>query len=447
MKAGADSAHRRARAAFGMVAILVGVVAVPTAGPPVALAELERRVPFDSNGQDDSFAVAMSRPQGPLIGGPEELELQSRSRLAAADIPDTGDPVRGSFGAQVAWPIMPIHAVLMPDGRVLTYGTDRNGVQTAYYDYDVWTPALGTGAAAHNTLVNGTQTDIFCSSQIVLLNGDVEMYGGDNLPAETNTQNRDVNQYLPASDTLVRTGSMHRLRWYSTAINLPNGEVYIQGGSGGADFPEVRDNNGQFRLLTGASTSSLSSGYPRNFVAPDGLVFSLANTAMSRINPAGTGTITSLGTFPTDNTGGSSTAVMFAPGRILQVGGGPSSAASRRRQHHQHQRRHAAGHRAAAGAVRTALGQRHRDGGRSRAGVRRQRRQQRRHRCGVHDGDLQPGGYGHVVHGPDRDAHAPVPLDVTAAAGCQRDHDGRRDAGSRDEPQRRDLLPALPVQR
>ena len=205
-----------------MVAILVGVVAVPTAGAPVALAELERRVPFDSNGQDNSFAVAMSRPQGPLIGGAEELELQSRSRVAAADIPDTGDPVRGSFGAQVAWPIMPIHAVLMPDGRVLTYGTDRNGVQTAYYDYDVWTPAFGTGPEAHNTLLpNGTQTDIFCSSQIVLLNGDVEMYGGDNLPAETNTQNRDVNQYLPASDTLVRTGSMHRLRWYSAAINLP----------------------------------------------------------------------------------------------------------------------------------------------------------------------------------------------------------------------------------
>ena len=312
-----------------MVAILVGVVAVPTAGAPVALAELERRVPFDSNGQDNSFAVAMSRPQGPLIGGAEELELQSRSRVAAADIPDTGDPVRGSFGAQVAWPIMPIHAVLMPDGRVLTYGTDRNGVQTAYYDYDVWNPAFGTGPEAHNTLVNGTQTDIFCSSQIVLLNGDVEMYGGDNLPASTNTQNRDVNQYLPASNTLVRTGSMHRLRWYSTAINLPNGEVYIQGGSGGADFPEVRDNNGQFRLLTGASTGSLSSGYPRNFVAPDGLVFSLANSAMRRINPAGTGTITSLPTFPTDNTGGSSTAVMFAPGRILQVGGGPSSAASR----------------------------------------------------------------------------------------------------------------------
>ena len=253
MNAGVDSAHRRARAAFGMIAILVGVVAVPTAGAPVALAELERRVPFDSNGQDNSFAVAMSRPQGPLIGGAEELELQSRSRVAAADIPDTGDPVRGSFGAQVAWPIMPIHAVLMPDGRVLTYGTDGNGVQTAYYDYDVWNPRSGRAPSAPHACQRDPDRHL-----LQLADRAAERrrraVRRRQPPAETNTQNRDVNQFRPA-DTLVRTGSMNRLRWYSTAINLPNGEVYIQGGSGGADLPEVRTTPGQFRLLTGASTS------------------------------------------------------------------------------------------------------------------------------------------------------------------------------------------------
>ena len=79
---------------------------------------------------------------------------------------------------------MPIHAVLLPGraGAVLRHGPD--GSQTAYYDYDVWNPLFGTGADAHDLLPNSTQTDIFCSSQIVLLNGDVEMYGGDNLPAE-----------------------------------------------------------------------------------------------------------------------------------------------------------------------------------------------------------------------------------------------------------------------
>jgi len=264
--------------------------------------------PFDSNGRDDSFRVAQSRPRGPVIEGSTASESPAAALDAAA-----GDPVAGSFGALVGWPIMPIHAVLLPDGRVMSYGTDPNGVQTAFYQYDVWDPQFGTGANAHRLLPNGTATDIFCSSQVLLLNGDVELYGGDNLPADTNTQNRDVNQFRPAQDTLVRTGSMNRLRWYSSATILPNAEVYIQGGSGGADLPERRTSTGQFQLLTGASTSSLSSGYPKNFVGPDGLVFGIANRAMYRVNPAGSGSLTMLGTFPTDNAGGTATSVMVAP--------------------------------------------------------------------------------------------------------------------------------------
>ena len=180
------------------------------------------------------------------------------------------------------------------------------------------------------TLPNGTHTDIFCSSQMVLAERQRRACtGATTSRPSSNTHNSDVNHFRPADDALVRTGSMHRQRWYSTAINLPNGDVYIQGGSGGADLPEVQTSSGEFRLLTGASTNSLSSGYPKNFVGPDGLVFGLANKAMYRVNPAGNGTITSLGTFPTDNAGGTSTAVMFAPGRILQLGGGNANAASR----------------------------------------------------------------------------------------------------------------------
>ncbi len=66
---------------------------------------------------------------------------------------------------------------------------------------------------------------------------------------------------------------MNRARWYSSSIALPNGEIYIQGGSGGTDRPEVRGVNGAFRLLTGANTSGLDFMFPRNFVAPDGRVF------------------------------------------------------------------------------------------------------------------------------------------------------------------------------
>ena len=37
-------------------------------------------------------------------------------------------------------PLIPLHAVLLGDGRVLTYGTDGSGKPTGYFIYDVWNP-------------------------------------------------------------------------------------------------------------------------------------------------------------------------------------------------------------------------------------------------------------------------------------------------------------------
>jgi hypothetical protein len=87
--------------------------------------------------------------------------------------------VTGTFGAAVAWPIIPIHAVLVPDGRVMNYGSNESGQQGAELLYDVWTPSLGTGMDAHLVLPNKTGTDIFCSSQSVTLAGNVLTTGGD----------------------------------------------------------------------------------------------------------------------------------------------------------------------------------------------------------------------------------------------------------------------------
>ena len=65
------------------------------------------------------------------------------------------------------WPMIPIHATLTPDGRVITYGSQSNGKQSGYFFYDVWDPEEGL-AGGHLTLPNTTQTDIFCSAQVVL---------------------------------------------------------------------------------------------------------------------------------------------------------------------------------------------------------------------------------------------------------------------------------------
>ena len=239
------------------------------------------------------------------------------------------DNARGAWTAPFSWPLISAHAVLTPDGRVLTYGTDGNGKQTGFFIYDVWDPSAGSTGAGHLTLPNGTSTDIFCSSQIILpQSGNIFLAGGDNFVNgnTTNTGNNNTNVYNPLTNGLARGNDMNRARWYSTSTTLLNGEIYIQGGTSGGDRPEIRANDGTLRLLSNVNTSGYSATYPRNFLAPDGRVFGFDNSGkMYYINPAGTGLLTTAGQLP-GATNWTASAAMFQPGRIIQMGGASSAA-------------------------------------------------------------------------------------------------------------------------
>jgi len=227
------------------------------------------------------------------------------------------------------WPLVPLHAALTPDGRVLSYGTDGAGTATGYFIYDVWDPSAGL-SNGHITLDNMTQTDLFCSSQIVLPDsGLVFIAGGDTLASSEgqNIPNDNTNLYNYSDDTLTRGPNMNRARWYASTTVLPNGDVYIQGGLGGADRPEVRTADGGFRLLTNVDTSAVNYWYPRNFVAPDGRIFGYATGGrMYYVNPAGTGLYSGAGNFSSTFAGTTSSAAMFRPGQILQFGGNSNGA-------------------------------------------------------------------------------------------------------------------------
>lgn len=301
-----------------------------TTGPGAA----QTRTPPSAMGEYGPFINTYTGPErvmrGDLGSAANRTLIRARQLGAAAAIPEHGDPVRGVFSPAVDWPLVPIHAVLTLDGRVLTYGTDENGAQGASLIYDVWDPILGLGQESHRLLPNRTAVDVFCSAQLTLPDGNIGLFGGDNFVdgRTTNTPNQDVTQFNLGSNELTRAGAMWRPRWYASAITLPNNEILIQGGLGGEDYPEIRDRDGSFRLMTGADTKGLDWFYPRIFVDPRGKVFGLAHDRMYGIDPEGDGAIRSLGRFPGDNIGTTSTAVMFQPGRILQLGGGPAQEAS-----------------------------------------------------------------------------------------------------------------------
>jgi len=265
--------------------------------------------------------VPSCRATGAIIGA--ALALLTGPIVHANDQVGAWDP------KLYTWPLIPVHSVLTPDMRIMTYGTDGIARQTGYFIYDIWDINAGL-EGGHLTLDNVTNTDIFCGSQVVLpQGGQVFLAGGDNWTGTgtTNTGNNNSNVLTLSSNVLARGNNMNRARWYSGSTVLLNGEVYVQGGSSGTDRPEVRQANGTFRLLSTTDTSTLDFMYPRNFIAPDGRVFGYdSGGRMYYVNPSGTGSITTVGQFASQFRGSDASAAMFRPGRILQFGGNSNGA-------------------------------------------------------------------------------------------------------------------------
>ena len=249
----------------------------------------------------------------------------------ASTVPPGGPTaaMQGVFGAAISWPINAIHLALLPDGRILNYGSDEYGQQTGALLYDIWDPTLGTGMDAHLVLPNTTSTDIFCgNTSVQWTTGKVMMTGGDlTVNGVRNYANNKTTIFNPATNTVATGVPMHYPRWYPTIVPLPNGDKLVLGGwvtrENGADpvqpaaTPEVYHAATGWRSLSGVSVTDWY--YPHAFVTPTGNVFHVEPSgAMSSITTSGTGALQRYnGLVPLGNS--YIPTVMVAPGKLLSI--------------------------------------------------------------------------------------------------------------------------------
>ena len=201
---------------------------------------------------------------------------------------------------------MPVHAALLFDGRLLTWSRLESP--------HVWDPAANTFQDVP------LPSWIFCSGQSILPNGQVLVTGGHitddhGLP--------DVNIFDPATSSWIPSPPMARGRWYPTSITLADGSVVVLAGTtqeaSQNTVPEVRNADGSWRELTGASLTL--PYYPWVFAAPNGRPFVAGPGPLSRyLDTTGAGRWI---TGPSSNYGPRNygSAVMYEPGKILVTGG------------------------------------------------------------------------------------------------------------------------------
>lgn len=217
--------------------------------------------------------------------------------------------------------ILPIHAIVLPDGKVFSFGTGSSGMQGGQFLYSLYDPETGVEIV----LPNSTDTDIFCSNMSIdPISGNVIIFGGD-ARGEGGPVNGAINDVV-VFDYAARTirdatqGEMQYDRWYGSSITLPNGEILVLGGRGGfEDIPEVFNWNTGWRTLTGVDMD-ISYYYPKMWVTSDGSVVTFTDRGdIYKINTSGTGSSQIIGTVnaPHNNTW---PAIMYDVDQIAIIG-------------------------------------------------------------------------------------------------------------------------------
>ncbi len=175
----------------------------------------------------------------------------SATDAAAAASSITGNEGEvGQWGPVVDWPVVAVHAALLPNGKVLAYDSLGDKATETYPVQDhtratVWDPARGT-----QTPVNvNTGFNIFCSGLAHLMGGSLFVAGGTK-----NAQLEGIVQthiFDPSSNMWSLGPNMSAGRWYPSVTPLNNGEMLIT--EGRPDMPEVRKTDGALRTLDTAS--------------------------------------------------------------------------------------------------------------------------------------------------------------------------------------------------
>ena len=217
------------------------------------------------------------------------------------------------------WPEFPVHAHVLPTGKVMIWPGDQ-GISGDNQQPRSWNPA----DRSVSTLTRVAGYDLFCSGHSFLADGRLFVAGGH---IQNGVGVRNASIYNPFGNPPDWTALplMNAGRWYPTVTVLANGDVLVVSGSidGYSDnntVPQVfQVGSGTWRNLQERAMDL----YPQMFLAPNGKVFNSGPSWDTRyLDTAGSGTWSFGDYFRIGPYRDYGSAVMYAPGKILVMGGG-----------------------------------------------------------------------------------------------------------------------------
>jgi glycosidase len=269
--------------------------------------------------------------------------------LAKAAVVDTAaaaaNPAEvGQWSARIPLANVPIHAHMLPTGKLLFWGrrtppgtTDFPSLNEHDTHAFLWDPANPNTAAKPTanqpTDGNNKPINLFCSGHTFLADGRLLVTGGH----QFDSQGLNTSAfYDPFNDKWSSGPTMNNGRWYPTAVTLPDGKAFVASGSFATgplqpptnasavnNTPQIFENSA-WQNLTTFNTLPL---FPRFHVAPSGALFMSGSNATTFLfedfenNP---GNWVQTGRRSVENAD-YAPSVMFDVGKVVFIGGGSTT--------------------------------------------------------------------------------------------------------------------------
>ncbi|MGH8627383.1 MAG: PA14 domain-containing protein [Gammaproteobacteria bacterium] len=247
--------------------------------------------------------------------------------IAATPFGAMADPGQiGEWSAVLDWPLMAIHAHVLPNGKVLAWDAapdDADSVSETQAGSTGTRVTLWDPVTNEHQSVDETSTILFCAGHAHLSDGNLFTAGGTIGPG--NNPIHDTMVFDVAQNTWLRGPALTYPRWYPTVTPLANGDMLITDGfitSVPERVPEIFRLDGQIHTLPGANLDLPL--YPWMQVGPLGKVlYAGPESSLRYLDTSGQGSWQYL----TERDGRNrsyGTHAMYDVGKVLIAGGGAS---------------------------------------------------------------------------------------------------------------------------
>jgi len=186
--------------------------------------------------------------------------------LASLSIASATPDQVGQWSAVHNWPIVAVHASLLPSGNVLAW-TDY----TANSGAQIWRRSTNTFVPKSFSPVS-----LFCSGHVLLADGRLFVVGGI-VGLQDDLGPRETTFFDPAGEVWSQGPLMSQGRYYPTATVLGDGRVFVSGGTTTcgtcyADRPEIYDPVADMFTPLAVTAQRAFKYYPHNYQLPDGRI-------------------------------------------------------------------------------------------------------------------------------------------------------------------------------